>query len=118
MSTRDGRRSPPYVRLVVDGQARPITGVNDAVGAFSPALIELGGVQLLFWSEGLGESTRVYGATLDVANATLGTRFTLTHGDVESGDVSADVFDGHAVVTWSQREGDGHAVRAANVVCM
>lgn len=117
MSARDGRRAPPYVRLVVDGQARPITGVNDTVGAFSPALIEVAGVQLLFWSEGMGETTRVYGAPLDVANATVGPRFTVTHGDVESGDVAADVFGGRAVVTWSQREGAGNAVRAANVVC-
>jgi hypothetical protein len=91
--------------------------VNDAVGAFSPALIEVGGVQLLFWSEGMGETTRVYGAPLDVATATIGPRFTVTHGDVESGDVGADAFGGHAVVTWSQREGAGHAVRAANVLC-
>lgn len=117
MSARDGRRAPPYVRLVVDGQARPIAGVDDTVGAFSPALIEIAGVQLLFWSEGMGETTRVYGAPLDVANATIGPRFTVTHGDVESGDVAADVFAGRAVVTWSQREGAGNAVRAANVVC-
>lgn len=117
MSARDGRRAPPYVRLVVDGQARAITGVDERAGAFSPALVEVGGVPLLFWSEGLGERTRVYGAPLDIDRAALGQRFVVTRGDVESGDVHADSFGAHAVVTWSQREGAGHAVRAANVLC-
>jgi hypothetical protein len=49
------RGAPPFVRLVTSDAMRPITGVNDAVGAFSPALIEVDGAHVLFWSEGLGD---------------------------------------------------------------
>jgi len=111
------RGAPPFVRLVTGDTMRPITGVNDAVGAFSPALIEVDGAHVLFWSEGMGETTRIWGAILNLATAEIGARFPVTTGDVESGNVHADVFGGHAVVTWAQREGEGHAVRAANLVC-
>lgn len=111
------RGAPPFVRLVTSDAMRPITGVNDAVGAFSPALIEVDGAHVLFWSEDLGDRTRIWGAILNIATAEIGARFPVTAGDVESGNVHADVFGGHAVVTWAQREGEGHAVRAANLVC-
>ncbi len=116
ISDRAGRGAP-FVRLVTGDAMRPITGVNDAVGAFSPALIEVDGAHVLFWSEDLGDRTRIWGAILNIATAEIGARFPVTTGDVESGNVHADVFGGHAVVTWAQREGEEHAVRAANLVC-
>jgi len=56
------RGAPPFVRLVTSDAMRPITGVNDAVGAFSPALIEVDGAHVLCWSEDLGDRTRIWGA--------------------------------------------------------
>ena len=115
---RQGRRTPPRIRLVRGQEPGvPIAGLPDEPAVFSPSVVTLGGVHVLLWSEGLGTTTRIFGAVLDVEGARIGDRFAVTRGDFESSTVHADAYEGRAVVTWSQYEAEGRSVRAANLVC-
>jgi hypothetical protein len=115
---RETRRSPRHLRLVrADGSKVPIEGIPDEPSSFSPAVVDVRGAHVLVFSEGLNEETRIWGALLDVENASISSRFRISAADAEAGHVHADAYGDNAVVAWGQDEPEGRALRLAQIIC-